>query len=273
MASKDTQLNAVIAQRSEVAPGLIILRVAPDGWELPGFEPGQYTTLGLPGAAPRCEGSDPEENVTAPEKIIKRAYSIASSSKAKQYLEFYITLVRSGALTPRIFRLGVGDRVWLGRKITGMFTLDSTPEETNLILISTGTGIAPYISMVRSVLSLQPHRRFAIVHGARHSWDLGYHSELMSLAQVCPQFDYIPVVSRPQQEPVPWGGRTGHCQDLWRNRTIDELWGFRPSPEDTRVFLCGNPAMLADMLVLLAEDGFREHSRKQPGEVHLEKYW
>jgi len=267
-------LNAVVVGRTEVTPGLIIVRVAPDGWQLSPFEPGQYTVLGLSGDAPRCDGSDPEEaSARSNGKLIKRAYSIASSSKQQQYLEFYINLVRSGTLTPRIFALGVGDRVWLGRKTTGTFTLDTVDGDQNLILFATGTGLAPYISMIRSVLTGDGDRRFAVVHGARHSWDLGYQSELMALAELCDWFDYIPVVSRPRQEPVPWGGKTGYCQEVWKTRLIDQFWQFRPTPENTHIFLCGSPGMIEAMLWLLAEERFREHTKKSPGQVHLEKYW
>ena len=105
------ELNAIIEQRIEVAPGLVKFRVIPDGWELPDFTPGQFTVLGLPGSAPRVRIADQEEPPADPERLIRRAYSIASSSKAKQYLEFYIALVYSGALTPRLLHL----LAWLGR--------------------------------------------------------------------------------------------------------------------------------------------------------------
>jgi ferredoxin--NADP+ reductase len=268
-----SQLNAIVTQRVEVAPGLIILRVAPDGWELPDFTPGQYGVLALPGAAPRCPDSDPEEDEVKPDKLIKRAYSIASSSVAKEYLEFYVALVRSGALTPRLWILQPGDRVWLGRKITGMFTLDTAPPDSHLILFATGTGIAPYVSMVRTFLAEQTERRFAVVHGARHSWDLGYQGEMIALERIHPHFAYVPIISRPKQEPTPWDGRIGYCQDVWTSRVIDDLWGFAPTPENTHLFLCGNPAMIEDMLQRVAQSGFREHTRKSPGQVHLEKYW
>jgi ferredoxin--NADP+ reductase len=95
-----SELNAIVVQRIEVSPGLVILRVVPEGWELPDFEPGQYAVLALPGSAPRTTISDPENKPSPPEKLIKRAYSIASSSKAKEYVEFYVSLVPSGQLTP-----------------------------------------------------------------------------------------------------------------------------------------------------------------------------
>ncbi len=266
-------LNAVVAQRTDLAPGLMILRVEPDGWELSDFVPGQYTVLALPGSAPRSKQADVEPRTPAPAKLIKRVYSIASSSRAKEYLEFYITLVRSGTLTPRLFALSAGDHVWLGKKTTGIFTLDSVPAEMNLVLFSTGTGIAPYISMVRSVLAEDGNRRFAIVHGARHSWDLGYQSELEALAEMRSHFFYLPIISRPQKESLPWTGETGYCQDAWTRRLIEHRWGFTPTPENTHVFLCGNPDMIEETLELLAEEHFREHTKKFPGQVHLERYW
>ena len=123
------------------------------------------------------------------------------------------------------------------------------------------------------MLSFGTGRRFAVVHGARHSWDLGYQAELLTLQRMCPRFDYLPIISRPKEEPVQWGGRVGYCQDIWTDRIIDQLWGFRPAPANTHVFLCGNPAMIEEMLQLLGEDGFREHRTRSPGQVHLEKYW
>jgi len=268
-----TDLNAVVAHRFEVAPGLMVLRVAPDGWDLPDFSPGQFAVLGLPVEARRCELSESEEDEPRPGRLIRRAYSIASSSVASEYLEFYVTLVRSGSLTPRLFALHAGDRVWLGPKITGTFTLEQAPENTDVVMVATGTGLAPYMSMLRTGPPGWADRRFAVLLGARHSWDLGYHAELMMMDRLCDNFTYLPVISRPAEEPVPWVGRSGYVQDMWRERVLDGHWGSRPTPESTSVFLCGNPAMIDDMLETLATDGFREHSRAATGHVFVEKYW
>ena len=265
--------NAVVVQKIEVAPGLMILRVAPDGWPLPDFSPGQFVTLGLPGAAPRCAVCEPEEQPAPADKMIVRAYSIASSSVALEYLEFFITLVRSGALTPRLFALKVGDRFWLSPKVTGLFTMDDVPADMNLLLIATGTGLAPYMSMLRTHLTAGEPRRFAVIHGARHSWDLAYRSELVTLQRICRNFAYVPVVSRPQDEPTAWAGAMGYVQDVWTRRTLDEAWKLRPAPENTHVFLCGNPGMVEKMQDILTAEGFKKHLRKEPGQIHVEKYW
>ncbi len=268
-------LNAVVSARYDVGPGLMILRVAPRGWELPAFEPGQYGVLGLPAAAARCAGSDPESAPADPEKLIKRAYSIASSSHAREYAEFYVTLVHSGALTPRLFALAPGDPVFLSPRIVGMFTIDRVPDDKHLVLVGTGTGLAPYVSMLRSRLVCGGPRRFHVLLGARHSWDLGYHGELRALQHECPNVRYEPTISRPAEEPVPWHGAVGYVQDLWTGGSITAAWGFPPAPDNCHVFLCGNPAMVETMLEALAVEGFREHhARKDPdGQVHTEKYW
>ncbi len=265
--------NAIVSQRIEVAPGLMVIRIVPDGWEFPEFTPGQFGVLGLPGSAPRCALSDPEDEAPDPDKMIRRAYSIASSSVELQHLEFYITLIRSGALTPRLFALQSGDRVWLGPKITGTFTIDQAPADKHLVLVATGTGLAPYMSMLRTVLGSDPERRFVVVLGARHSWDLGYHSELVTMARLSPNFTYLPVISRPQEEPVPWLGTTGYVLDLFKTGAVEQALGFAASPDSTGVFLCGNPAMVEGMIELLATDGFNEHTRKEPGHIYVERYW
>ncbi len=271
---KKTPLNAIVLQRQEVSPGLIILRIAPDNWEFDEFQPGQFGVLALPASARRCANSDlDEEPIENPDKLQKRAYSIASSSVFRDYIEFYISLVPSGALTPRLFALAPGDRLWLGSKFSGMFTLDQVPDDQHVVLISTGTGLAPYISMVRSQLTCGGARRFAVLHGARHSWDLGYRSELETLDRMCSNFSYLPSISRPAEEPLPWKGESGYIQDVWNRKPLQPVWDFPPSPENTHLFVCGNPEMIETMVQILVEQGFSEHTKKTPGQIHVERYW
>jgi ferredoxin--NADP+ reductase len=268
----EPQLNAQVTAKNELSPRLMIMRVVTDGWPMPDFAPGQYVALGLPGSAPRCDLSDPEDSPSDPHKLIRRAYSIASSSLTREYMEFYVGLVSTGALTPRLFALNIGDHLWLAPKVTGMFTLDQVPEDKNIVMIATGTGLAPYMSMLSTQLRCGSHRRFAVLHGAYHSWDLGYRSELLTLQHLCRNLTYIATIDRPEDEPAPWTGCIGWVQHLWVKGSIAEAWGFRPTPANTHVFLCGNPAMIEEMVELLSKEGFREHSRKTPGEIHIERY-
>jgi ferredoxin/flavodoxin---NADP+ reductase len=266
------ELNAVVIQRVDFAPGLMILRVAPDGWELAHFNAGQYCLLGLPPSAPRAPGSVPENEEPEPGELIRRAYSIASSSTEREYLEFYIAQVSDGALTPRLFALRVGDRVHLSPKVTGMFTLGQVPPDTHLVFIGTGTGLAPYMSMIRTHVEADQTHRVMVLHGARNSGDLGYRTELFYLQRYAPHFTYVPVIDEPDTEVVPWRGHVGYAQDLWKAGLVRDAWGFDPTPDTTHVFLCGNPLMIAAMKDLLAVDGFTVHHRRAPGQVHIEEF-
>lgn len=266
-------LNALVTQRIDTAPGLMTLRVAPVGWALPAFVPGQFAVLGLPASAPRSAESEPDDPPLPPETFLRRAYSIASSSREREYLEFYLVEVQSGALTPRLFALKPGDKLWLGPKFTGLFTLDEVPPDRHVAFIGTGTGLAPYMSMLRTHLERDGSRRLAVLHGARHSWDLGYRDELMQMQRLAPHFTYLPVLSRPEAELVPWTGATGRLPAFWASGALARAWGFRPTPADTHLFLCGNPGMLEAMQQQLEAEGFREHTKQAPGEIHMEKYW
>jgi ferredoxin--NADP+ reductase len=266
-------LNATLTQRRDIAPGLAVFRIVPSGWEIKGFESGQFAVLGLPGSAPRCTEASPEENPEAEDKLIRRAYSIASSSIERQYIEFYVVLVESGALTPRLFALQPGDPLWLGKKITGAFTLDNVPEGQNVVLIATGTGLAPYISMLRSHLLHTRQGKVAVLHGARHSWDLGYVRELALVERDHANFSYIPSITRPADEKTPWNGEAGRIQEIWLRDPVAQRWGFSPSPEHTHILLCGNPAMIDELMGILAGQGFQEQTKKTPGQIHLERYW
>lgn len=267
------ELNAFVGEVQLLSSETMILRVIPDNWEIPDYSPGQFAVLGLPANAPRIDISDSEEEPAAPDKTIMRSYSIASSSRKKEYLEFYVSLVRSGALTPRLFALKRGDRIFMRPKITGMFTLDEIPNDSNLILMATGTGIAPYMSMIRTFIKPDDTRNLTIIHGARHSWDLGYNSELSTLNNMLPNFHYIPSITRPKSEIVEWSGKQGYIQDIWKSGIADSDWDTKATPENTHIFLCGNPAMLEEMAEILTTEGYPEHKKKEPGVVHLERYW
>jgi len=265
------ELNSIVTQKVLITPELMILRVVPDKWELPTFIPGQFAVLGLPASSVRTKFSDAESTEINQNKIIKRAYSIASSSNNKEYIEFYITLVKSGALTPRLFAIEQGDRIFLGPKFTGMFTLDMIKESTNLVMLSTGTGLAPYMSMIRTTLTNRKHRQFVVIHGARHSGDLGYRSELLALRENFDKLTYVPIISRPKNESTKWKGHIGYIQDMWKIK--EEIFPFSAAPKNTHVLLCGNPGMIDEMVEILVEEGYNEHTKKIPGNIHLERYW
>lgn len=266
------ELNSIVTHIMQVSPTMKIVRVKPDSWKLPDFEAGQFISLGLPASAQRITEADQEEKQYKEGKIIRRMYSIASSSVLKEFVEFYITIVRSGALTPRIFNLQVGDRIEMGKKTSGMFTLEQVPKGNNIILVATGTGVAPYMSMLRSNALQKSDGKLAVIHGAANSWDLGYSSELNLIESMSDKFKYIPTILMPEKEPAGWHGETRLVEDIWASNVMEQFWGFKPTPENTHIFLCGNPAMTDAMLKILNKEGFMEHARKSPGQIHIESW-
>lgn len=256
-------LNSTLTERIEITPELLILRVQPDDG-VPQFKAGQYVALGLPGSAPRCAGALPEEDAPAADKLIKRAYSIGSSSQQREYLEFYIAVVPDGSLTSRLAALQPGARLFTQPKVTGTFTLDEVADHRNLVLVATGTGLAPFMSMIRSDAVWTPERRVTLIHGVRYPSDFAYTEEIEGLIGLGRPLEYFPIASRAGEE---YQGRKGRIQVLFQEEIV------APDPTIDSVFLCGNPAMTEEMEQILIARGFNVHSRKTPGNLHVEKYW
>ena len=256
-------LNSTVVGRIDVTPELMILRVLPDDG-VPNFVPGQYVALGMLGGTPRYPGAALEAEAPAPDKLIKRAYSIGSSPEQRDYLEFYIAVLPTGVLTSRLAAVREGDRVFCQPKVTGTFTLDGVPPDKNLVLVSTGTGLAPFMSMVRTSSTWGSNRRVTVIHGVRYPEDFAYSDELRSLEDSTQALQYLPIASRVEDT---WSGRKGRVQKLFDDGTV------KLNPQMDHVFLCGNPAMIEELEISLTNQGFQVHSKKSPGNLHVEKYW
>jgi ferredoxin--NADP+ reductase len=231
--------------------------VEPRGWTLPHFEPGQWATLGLPD--PEGEG-----------RFLKRVYSIASEP-GQPHLEFYIQLVKEGEFTTRLWHLHPGDRLWLAPNIAGFFTLEPVPPGADLALIATGTGLAPFVSMLRHARRTRsrPWRSCVIAHGARSAAELGYRAELSTAGD---GLVYLPLVTREPPD-SDWTGLRGRVQALLEGDAWGQAVGAPLDPATWHVFLCGNPEMIDDLDARLKALGFTHHRRTQPGNLHFERYW
>lgn len=259
-------LNGTITKRELITPDLMIFGVKPDAG-VPDFKPGQYVVLGLPGDAPRFPGLAPEKEPQSGDKLVKRAYSIGSSPTDKSGLEFFIAIVADGSLTPRLLVPAVGERVHVGPKITGTFTLDDSKPEDDLIFVATGTGLAPFISMARTPKTIIPGRKITVIHGVRYPSDFAYAEELRDYERKNPDgFKYLPIASRAE---VSYEGVKGRVQKVFQDGLVT------PDSARSRVYLCGNPAMIEEMERYLGGLGFSvHHAKKNPqGRLHVEKYW
>lgn len=262
--------NAAVVQRQDLNEFLSIVRIRPHSGEIPPFEPGQFLMLGLP-RHPEAPPESPTGGV-APARWVRRAYSIASASGGVNYLEFFLARIERGRLTSRLWTLEVGDELWADDRARGDFTPARVPAGADVVMVCTGTGLAPFMSIVRSRRGIGAWRRAALIHGVRHVSDLGYRDELEWLAERDPAFHYVPIVSRAAPE-EPWSGLRGRVQIALDPPFLESHAGIRLSPDACHVMLCGNPAMIRDVEHLLSPLGFHAHSAREAGSLHYERYW
>ncbi|MBI4457153.1 MAG: hypothetical protein HY644_14820 [Acidobacteria bacterium] len=226
------------------------------------FTSGQYVTLGL----------DTETD------FLPRHYSIASSPYDSKSLEFYINVLDDGEFSPHLFALKPGQPIWYaGPK--GRFTLERSAKK-NIFMIATGTGLAPFISMIRKLeadgkAGEQSEYNLVVMHGVSHSQDLGYRFQLEAWSrQKSLRLQYLPAISRPDKSSdlqLPWA--RGRVNDLVRYFLGESQTGAvepRPGEEvnvqaitellrrEPAFYLCGNPGMIADIRGVLVKHGFTE---------------
>jgi ferredoxin--NADP+ reductase len=250
-------MEAPIVRRQDYSPTLWSVWMKPP--ESLSFKAGQYVAFGV-------DNND---------KVLERAFSIVSSPYEPE-LEFFIEKVPEGALSPRLYELKTGDRVLMRKKAKGIFTIDAKSGHSQHFLISTVTGIAPYISMVRTLVrDLKEGRltepfRLVILQGVSRSNEFGYDQELQVVARQYPWLTYIRTISRPWEDPG-WTGERGRVDDLIR-KYADNL---ELSPETTTAYLCGNAGMIVNGRDILRRRGFDNTSIKEetywpPGEGEVE---
>ena len=254
--SREKEYNAEIVELIELHQELRILRIKPDE-AVAEFLPGQYVEIGM----------YPEGDTSA--KIIRRQYSIASAPNDPRGFELFIVLVKDGALTSPLWSFKEGSRLWMNPKVKGKFTLEPVEPGKNYIFVATGTGLAPFISMIRANTENPPWKQLAIVHGVRHAKDLGYRQELEQFEAENEQFVYIPCVSRDSD----WSGLQGRIPPRLDDGGLEEKLGRKLNPQEDQVLICGNPDMIDDLVKSLQERGFSPHKRKTPGNIHFERYW
>jgi ferredoxin--NADP+ reductase len=216
------------------------------------FRPGQFMNLGL----------------HLPSGFVSRSYSLASAPG--EPLEVLLARVGEGALTPALFYLGVGSTLSLDPKPQGFFTFDYLPAHRELWLLATGTGLGPFLSMLRSGQAFERAARVILVHGTRGSSELAHRAELEAMVdQRGAAFRYIPVLSR---RPEP-GLLQGRVTQSLESGELERRAETQIVPETAHIMLCGNPSMIDDVIALLAPRGLRRHRQRTPGHITTEKYW
>ena len=223
--------------------------------------------LGLYGNEKRSPNSSPEHRQTPADKLLLRPYSIASARSDTQHFEFYVSQVKSGQLTPRLFNLEMSARLHVGNRIVGVFTLSDTPEDVDIVMVATGTGLAPYVSFLRSHIVERPKSKMVVIHGAMHTWDLGYYSELTFLDQAFANFKYRPTLTEADET---WTGYRYWIEEIMTEDFFRRELEIEMDPKKTHFFLCGNPVMVDNVAGLLEKVGYTRDTKKVPGSLHVE---
>jgi ferredoxin--NADP+ reductase len=295
---REENYNATISHIRAHNEDLWVMKVKPDEPVDP-FAAGQYTTLALGYWEPRADEAEEEMDADQRMKLARRSYSVSSSMVDRESgelvdahpeeVEFYVVKVRPGeeevpALTPRMFTKGEGDRIFMGRKFTGRYTLEGVEPDDKVVLLSTGTGEAPQNTMTAELLRRGHNGPILNLVCVRYRGDLAYLPEQEIVQQKWDNYRYEVLTTR---EPENLENKV-YIQDLIRNGRIEELLGSPLDPEDTHVFLCGNPAMIGlpkweddtptfsepeGVCELLHERGFTIDHLKTKGNVHYEEYW
>ena len=237
--------NATLARRDDVTCDIARFTIRPDDG-VPAFEPGQYLALGI----------------RVGDRLVQRPYSTASRPASGETLEFLIRRVPGGTLTPQLWGLRPGSRLRLGRP-KGLFTLLPDDDRAHLF-VATGTGLAPFMSMLDALLERPAPPPVMVVHGVARATELAYRQLLQGLAAQCARIVYAPTVSRPGDlASAGWSGRVGRAETVL-GPLLDE---HAPVPGSVVAYLCGNPGM-----VVAAEHVLRERGLS-PGAVRTEHYW
>jgi ferredoxin--NADP+ reductase len=185
-------------------------------------------------------------------------------------LEFYGIVVPQGPLSPRLARLRPGERLLVASNPAGFLVLSEIPVAETLWLVSTGTGIAPFVSMLRGGTPWERFRNVVLVHAVRHAPELVYRDDIeRARAAHGSRFVYVAVVSR---EDVP-GALRGRIPALVRDGRLEAQAGLGLAARTSQVMLCGNPDMLKDTTAVLAERGMRKNRRRTPGHITVESFW
>jgi len=240
-----------------LTPSLFSLRTTRD----PGFRfrAGQFARLGVT----KADGS-----------TVWRAYSMVSSPH-DEFLEFFSIVVPGGEFTSELSRLNVGDTLMVERQAFGFLTLDRFVDGRDLWLLATGTGIAPFLSILQDFEVWERFERIMLVYSAREQKELAYQDLITELgqrdylAEFAHKLTYIPIVTRETIE----GALRGRITTLIENGELEQAAGVELSPEHSRVMLCGNPQMIDDTRQLLKARELQLSLTRRPGQVAVENYW
>ena len=217
------------------------------------FTAGQFTRLAL--------------EITG--EMVARPYSFVNGPDNPLY-EFYFIIVPGGPLTPRLVKLQPGDPLFMAPKGAGFFVLDEVPAADTLWMLSTGTAIGPFLSILTTADAWAHYKNIVLVHAVRTVPELTYSEEIEALlAQHSGQLQFIPFVSREDTD----FALPGRVPAAIENGTLEARAGLAIGIDNSQVMICGNPAMVSDSQAVLEARGMKKNRRRDPGHITTEQYW
>ncbi|HEV3433690.1 MAG TPA: FAD-binding oxidoreductase [Nitrososphaera sp.] len=264
-----------INYRKNLTPDLAIFRMQPaDRRPVPDFKAGQFVALGL--------------KVDGDHNIIYRPFSLSSPPEEKRYFEFYIKSASEYVMskfTSTLFKMFEGDLLYW-RNPAGSFTIedkkaDGAPDTRRLVLVASGTGLAPFISYILHLKNIKSKREIILLHGAKYVLELGYYDLLKNISTSDSNFKYLTTVSRPDHElSRDWRGNVGRVETLLAGRDncksqLEEAIGEKVTPENTFFHICGYAGTINAVISILSPLGFVTNRQKREDgsfDIKIETY-
>lgn len=243
-------IEGTVVDNIHWSDNLFSLKIAAD---VDDFTAGQFTSLAL--------DIDGER--------IARPYSYLSSP-GQQPLEFFFYTATDGVLSNALVKLNQGDSVWVKKQSNGFFVLDEVPAADDLWMIGTGTGVAPYFSILNDDEVWQNYKRIVLIHGVRKQSDLRYQEMVEKLShRYKDRFLFQAFTTREETA----GAINGRIPATIEDGSLEKLLGLPLDLEKSQIMLCGNPDMVKDCTDILKEKGFSKNRRRTPGQITVENYW
>ena len=278
--SDDKSIRVKVIEVTRWAPTLLSFKVTrPDGFK---FTAGQFVRLGIHGKDLQYFAQNHETKLITSEiqgqpidldGYVFRAYSVASSPY-DEFIEFFSVVIPEGEFTSKVNHIQVGDSLLLNTTPFGYLTLAryQLPLPNDLWLLATGTGLAPFLSILKTIEVWQQYQRIILVYSARTSQELAYQAEIGSIKSIYGDngaaFVFLPIVTREAD----YTGEKARVPNLILSGKLTQLVGQKLDKERSHVMLCGNPQMVEDTKEALKSLGLTMNRRGE-GNIAVENYW
>ncbi|AAO27229.1 ferredoxin-NADP reductase [Buchnera aphidicola str. Bp (Baizongia pistaciae)] len=203
-------------------------------------------------------------------KIIQRAYSFVNAPHEKN-LEFYMVLIKNGQLTTKLYNLNNTDHIQIKKKSYGFFTLNEIPTCKILWMFATGTGIGPYLSMLKYQKNTEKFQKIVLIHAVRYRHDLTYFNEINNLKNIYNKKLYTQFIISREKTNFSLSGR---IPQLLKTEELEKHINLFIENNTSHVMLCGNPDMVKQTQnFLINNKNMKKHLRRKPGQISSENYW